>query len=148
MDISYDSLGGKMPVVAIVQGSINDDPLSNEVGEKLRELNVEYEKFTISAHRNPDELREFCKTAKNKYKVIIAVAGLSAALPGIIASQTELPVIGVPAEVGPLKGIDALISMAQMPSGVPVATMGIGVNGARNSAILAKRILNLLTNKE
>lgn len=133
-----------MLAVAIVQGSKSDDALTNEIAEKLRELNVEFERFTISAHRNPDELREFCRTANKKFKVIIAVAGLSAILPGVIASQTDLPVIGVPAEVGPLRGVDALISMAQTPSGVPVATMGIGVSGAKNSAMLAKRILDLM----
>ncbi len=132
-----------MPKVAIVQGSKSDEMLGSVVADVLKELGIPFERFVISAHRTPDRLDEFCRRAEEEFSVVIAIAGLSAALPGVIASRTKLPVIGVPAEVGPLRGVDALLSMAQMPSGVPVATMGIGVAGAKNAAHLAARILGV-----
>jgi len=130
--------------VAILQGSKSDEALGSVVAEALKSHGIEYDRAVISAHRTPELLENFCGDADDKYAVIIAIAGLSAALPGAIAARTELPVIGVPVDVGPLHGVDALITMAQMPSGTPVATMGIGVSGAKNAAKLAARIMRLL----
>ena len=127
--------------VAIVQGSHSDDEYGNLAAQILSDHGVPHDRFVISAHRAPEKLDEFCKSAGEKYAVIIAIAGLSAALPGVIASRTDLPVIGVPVDAGPLRGIDALLSIAQMPSGVPVACMGIGKSGAKNAAYLAIRII-------
>ncbi len=128
--------------VAIIQGSKSDDNLGDNCAEVLSKYNISFDRFIISAHRDPEELAQFCKSAGDGYGIIIAIAGLSAALPGVIASQTTIPVIGVPADHGPLKGIDALLAIAQMPSGIPVACMGIGRSGAKNAAHLAARILN------
>jgi 5-(carboxyamino)imidazole ribonucleotide mutase len=130
--------------VAILQGSKSDESLGSVISEVLKGFEIDFEKFVISAHRNPELLDQFCKTADEKYALVIAVAGLSAALPGAVAARVKIPVVGVPAEVGPLNGVDALLSMAQMPSGVPVATMGIGVSGAKNAAHFALRIIELL----
>ncbi len=133
-----------MPLkVAIVQGSKSDDALGSVVAEVLRDYEIGFDRHIISAHRTPDLLDDFCREAGGRYCVIIAIAGLSAALPGAIAARTNVPVIGVPADVGPLRGIDALLAMAQMPAGTPVATMGIGVSGAKNSAHLAARIVKM-----
>lgn len=126
--------------VSVVQGSRSDEALGSVVAEVLKSYGIEFDRQVISAHRTPELLEEFCRDADEKYCAVIAIAGLSAALPGAIAARTKLPVIGVPADVGPLRGIDALITMAQMPSGTPVATMGIGVAGAKNAAHLAARI--------
>jgi 5-(carboxyamino)imidazole ribonucleotide mutase len=110
----------------------------------LKELKLNYELIVASAHRNPDKVTKYIKLwEKQKVKVIIAAAGMSAALPGIIASQTKLPVIGVPM-TSDLMGIDSLLSIAQMPKGVPVACMSVGKHGAINSALYAKRILDLM----
>jgi len=129
--------------IAIVQGSKSDDRLGDICVDVLEKYGIEFERFVISAHRDPEKLEEFCREADKEFGVIIAIAGLSAALPGIIASRTTLPVIGVPADAGPLNGVDALLSIAQMPSGVPVATMGIGSSGAKNAAHLAVRIISV-----
>ncbi|MCD6417820.1 AIR carboxylase family protein [bacterium] len=129
--------------VAIVQGSKSDEALGSVAAEILKGYEIDFDRFVISAHRNPEKLNKFCAAASEKYVVIIAIAGLSAALPGAIAARTKIPVIGVPADVGPLRGVDALLSIAQMPSGVPVATMGIGVSGAKNAAHLAARIFKI-----
>jgi len=127
--------------VAVVLGSASDDALGVYTCNILSGYEIEFEKFIISAHRDPERLDEFCKTANDKFGVVIAIAGLSAALPGVIASRIKIPVIGVPADVGPLNGIDALLSIVQMPSGIPVACMGIGSSGAKNAAHFAARII-------
>ncbi len=129
-----------MAVVGIVMGSKSDLPLMEPAQEMLRELGIEYEVSVISAHRNPDRAREYAVKARERgIKVIIAGAGGAAALPGFLASLTSLPIIGVPLATSELKGVDALHSIVQMPSGVPVACVAIG--GAKNAALLAARIL-------
>jgi 5-(carboxyamino)imidazole ribonucleotide mutase len=130
-----------MARVAIVLGSGSDRPVYREAAGVLDELGVDYEPRIISAHRTPDLLREYVTRAQEAgTRVFIAVAGMSAALPGVIASHTVLPVIGVPvASSSPVLGLDALLSMVQMPPGIPVAT--VAVNGGRNAALLAAQIL-------
>jgi 5-(carboxyamino)imidazole ribonucleotide mutase len=126
--------------VLIVVGSESDRATLEPAVEVLRSAGVESEFRVSSAHRQPDQTAELARTAREKgYGVVICGAGLSAALPGFVASQTDLPVIGVPVPSGPLSGVDALLSIAQMPSGVPVACVGIG--NAKNAAHLALRIL-------
>ncbi|MBP5707280.1 MAG: AIR carboxylase family protein [Spirochaetales bacterium] len=127
--------------VTVIIGSESDKPALAPMEEKLKELNLSYEVFVYSAHRNLPELLEFLKT--NKTKVYITCAGLAAALPGVVASQVQQPVIGVPMVVGSLAGIDALLAILQMPKGVPIATMGIGKQGLINAAIMAKKIINV-----
>ena len=130
--------------VAVVMGSTSDQEVMQPALDTLDELGISYEVMVLSAHRTPDKTRAFAKGAKKKgYKVIIAGAGGAAALPGFIASYTDLPVIGVPIASTSLGGLDALLSMAQMPSGVPVAVMAIGKSGAKNAALLASRILGV-----
>ena len=127
---------------AIILGSDSDLPIAEKAVEVLRKLNLPFTVHVISAHRTPEAARTFAKNAKSEgYGVIIAVAGMAAHLAGVIASYTRLPVIGVPAGSGGLGGIDALLSTAQMPSGVPVAT--VAVNGGANAAWLAARMLAL-----
>ena len=129
-----------MPQVAVVYGSASDEGVMQGAFDTLAEFGIEYEKLVISAHRQPEKTAEFARNAKEKgIKVIIAGAGLAAALPGVIASQTILPVIGVPIGGGPLNGVDALYSIVQMPSGVPVAA--VGISNAQNAALLAVEIL-------
>jgi len=121
-------------------GSKSDTALAEKAEATLREFGVPFETVVISAHRNPNKIRAFAQTAEeNGVAVIIAIAGLAAHLPGVIASLTTLPVIGVPGDSGPLKGQDALYSIVQMPSGVPVACVGIG--NAMNAALLAVQII-------
>ena len=127
-----------MAKVAIVAGSRSDEQLAREAAEVLAELGVEHETVFISAHRDPEGLREF--VAKSDADVFIAIAGLAAHLQGVIASQTVKPVIGVPVSAK-LGGLDSLLSIVQMPYGVPVAT--VGIDNARNAAILAAEILAL-----
>jgi len=130
--------------VAIVAGSRSDGELVNTAKETLDKFGIESDIHYISAHRNPDKCRDFALNAKkNGYSIIIAIAGLAAHLPGVIASMTDLPVIGVPVEVGALKGLDALLSIMQMPGSTPVGTMAIGKAGAKNAAIFSARILAL-----
>ncbi|KAF5428426.1 5-(carboxyamino)imidazole ribonucleotide mutase [Candidatus Methanophagaceae archaeon] len=129
-----------MAKVAIIIGSNSDRPVAEKALNVLEEHKVPYEVRVISAHREPDALDSYLKESCDSVAVIIAIAGLSAALPGVIASKTEKPVIGVPVS-GKLLGMDALLSMVQMPSGVPVGVVGID-NGA-NAALLALRILKL-----
>ena len=131
-----------MEKVAIIMGSESDKPVLNECGHYLEHFGVPHEMHVMSAHRTPDAVAEFAKSAeKNGYGVIIAAAGLAAHLPGVVAAHTVLPVIGVPIAGGPLQGVDALLSIVQMPAGVPVATVAIGSAGARNAAILAAQML-------
>jgi len=125
---------------AIVMGSKSDLPVAEKAEAMLRKFDVPFDTFVISAHRNPNKIRKFATAAeKNGFDVIIAIAGLAAHLPGVIASMTVLPVIGVPVEAGPLHGRDALLSIVQMPPGIPVAAVGIG--NAANAALLAVQIL-------
>jgi len=133
-----------MAEVVIVCGSKSDLTFVEPTEKVLREENISCKVQVLSAHRNPKETAEFArKAASAGVKVIIAAAGLSAALPGVIASHTDLPVIGLPVPTGPLNGIDALLSILQMPGGVPVATVGLGSQGPKNAALLAVRILKL-----
>jgi 5-(carboxyamino)imidazole ribonucleotide mutase len=125
--------------VAIILGSKSDMHVAERVTNVLREQNVSYDLQVISVHRNPDRLDEYL--AKTDAKIIIAIAGLSAALPGIIASKLDKPVIGVPVSAK-LMGLDALLSMTQLPSGVPVAT--VGVDSGENAALFAVRVLKIL----
>ncbi len=126
--------------VAIIMGSKSDLPVMNNAIECLNEFGVSYEVSIVSAHRTPEFMLKFSKEAqKNGYKIIIAGAGGAAHLPGMVASLTTLPVIGVPIEVGKLNGLDALLSVAQMPKGVPVATMA--VDNSYNAGLMACRML-------
>ncbi len=127
------------PLVSIIMGSTSDLPVMEKACKLLDELQVPFEVNALSAHRTPDAVAECARTAKDRgVKVIIAGAGMAAALPGVIAASTTLPVIGVPIK-GMLDGLDALLSIVQMPPGIPVAT--VGVNGALNAAILAVEML-------
>lgn len=131
-----------MAVVGVVMGSKTDEPLMQPALEVLRQFGVQYEVSVISAHRTPDKVRQYGLSARKKgMEVIIAGAGGAAHLPGVVAAWTDLPVIGVPLATSELKGVDALYSIVQMPSGVPVGSVGIG--GAKNAALLAARILSL-----
>ena len=128
--------------VAIVMGSKSDIPIAEKAESLLREFDIKFETVVISAHRNPNKIRAFALSAEEQgIAVIIAIAGLAAHLPGVIASLTTLPVIGVPGESGPLAGKDALYSIVQMPAGVPVACVGIG--NSKNAALLAVQILGI-----
>ena len=132
------------PPVAIIMGSRSDWPTMKLAADKLDQLGVAYEAKVVSAHRTPQRLVEFSTTAKEKgFKVIIAGAGGAAHLPGMAASMTDLPVLGVPVQSKALKGMDSLLSIVQMPGGVPVATLAIGEAGATNAGILAAQILAL-----
>ncbi len=129
------------PLVSIIMGSTSDLPVMEKACKLLDELQVPFEVNALSAHRTPDAVETFARTAKDRgLRVIIAAAGMAAALPGVIAASTTLPVIGVPIK-GMLDGLDALLSIVQMPPGIPVAT--VGVNGAQNAAILAVEMLAL-----
>ena len=128
--------------VAIVMGSVSDEVVMKKASDVLKEFGVEYELNVLSAHRMPNKTREFAKSIEDKgIEVIIAGAGKSAHLPGVIASYTTVPVIGVPIKTSELGGMDSLISIVQMPSGVPVAC--VSIDGAKNAAYLAIQILAL-----
>lgn len=128
--------------VAILMGSKSDAEVMAKAAEALDEFGVENETFVMSAHRNPEAVAEFAKNAEaNGYEVIIAGAGMAAHLAGVIAALTPLPVIGVPTKSAALNGLDSLLSMVQMPPGVPVAT--VAIDGARNAGILAAQILSV-----
>lgn len=130
--------------VAIVMGSQSDWPTMKFASDVLESLGIEAHCEVVSAHRTPEKMFEFAKSAKSTgYKVIIAGAGGAAHLPGMIASMTTLPVLGVPVKSRSLNGIDSLLSIAQMPGGVPVGTLAIGESGAKNAGLLAARILAL-----
>ncbi|GGL37635.1 MULTISPECIES: 5-(carboxyamino)imidazole ribonucleotide mutase [Caulobacter] len=131
-----------VPPVAIVMGSRSDWPTMKKAAEALDALGVAYEAKVVSAHRTPQRLVEFSTTAQAVgYKVIIAGAGGAAHLPGMVASMTILPVLGVPVQSKALNGLDSLLSIVQMPGGVPVATLAIGEAGAKNAGLLAAQIL-------
>ncbi len=134
------------PLVGVVMGSKSDEPLMQPTLDMLKELGIDYEVSVMSAHRNPQKVREYGLSARERgIEVIIAGAGGAAHLPGVLASWTILPVIGVPLPTSDLKGIDALLSITQMPSGVPVA--GVSIGGAKNAALLAAEILGLKYDK-
>ena len=133
-----------MPLVAVVMGSKSDTEAMKPTLEVLDKLGIDYEVSVISAHRHPERAREFGLSARGRgIEVIIAAAGGAAHLPGVLASWTSLPVIGVPLATSELKGADALYSIVQMPAGIPVATVAIGTAGAKNAAYLAAEILGL-----
>jgi len=133
-----------VPLVGIVAGSKTDIEWIKPAMETLERLGIEYELSVISAHRSPEKAKEYGLSAERRgLKVIIAAAGMAAHLPGVLASWTTLPVIGVPLPSSELKGIDSLLSIVQMPGGVPVACMGIGTSGARNAALFAAQILSM-----
>jgi 5-(carboxyamino)imidazole ribonucleotide mutase len=132
----------KAPPVAIIMGSQSDWPTMRHAGTSLEALGVGYEKRIVSAHRTPERLYDFAKGARDAgFKVIIAGAGGAAHLPGMVASMTSLPVLGVPVETKALHGQDSLLSIVQMPAGVPVGTLAIGDAGAANAGLLAAAIL-------
>ena len=129
------------PLVSIIMGSTSDLPVMEKAMKFLDEMEIPFEVLALSAHRTPDAVEHFAKKARSRgVRVIIAGAGMAAALPGVIAASTTLPVIGVPIK-GMLDGLDAMLSIIQMPPGIPVAT--VGVNGAMNAAILATEMLAL-----
>jgi 5-(carboxyamino)imidazole ribonucleotide mutase len=135
---------GAKASVAIIMGSRSDWPTLKKAAEVLDALGVTHEAKVVSAHRTPDRLYAFAKGAKaSGFKVIIAGAGGAAHLPGMTASMTELPVLGVPIRTASLDGLDSLLSIVQMPGGVPVATLAIGEAGAKNAGLLAAQILAL-----
>jgi 5-(carboxyamino)imidazole ribonucleotide mutase len=129
------------PLVGIIMGSKNDKPKLQPAGEALQEAGIRYEVRVMSAHRDPEKVREYCHAARMRgLKVIIAGAGMSAALPGVAAAHTDLPVVGVPISGKNLGGMDALLSAVQMPPGVPVGC--VAIDGAKNAGLLAARIIN------
>ena len=131
-----------MALVGVVIGSKTDTELIQPALDMLKQLGIDYELSVISAHRNPEKVRDYGLEAEKKgLKVVVAAAGYAAHLPGVLASWTTLPVIGIPLPTSGLKGIDSLLSISQMPGGVPVACMGIGQSGAKNAALLAAQIL-------
>jgi 5-(carboxyamino)imidazole ribonucleotide mutase len=133
-----------MPLVAVVMGSKSDAEVLQPTLDVLSELSIDYEVSVISAHRNPEKVRQYGLAARGRgIEVIIAAAGGAAHLPGAMASWTTLPVIGVPLATSELGGIDALYSIVQMPAGIPVASMAVGVAGAKNAAYLAAEILGI-----
>ena len=131
------------PLVAIIMGSDSDWPIMKYVAEVLDDFNISYEAQVVSAHRTPDLMFKFAENAeKNGFQIIIAGAGGAAHLPGMVASKTTLPVLGVPVPSKHLKGHDSLLSIVQMPKGIPVATFAIGEAGASNSALFAVSMLS------
>ena len=134
----------KRPKVAIIMGSQSDYLTMKLCQKVLKRLKIKYETKIVSAHRTPNRMYEFAKSAeKNDVSVIIAGAGGSAHLPGMVAALTAIPVIGVPIESKKLKGLDSLLSIAQMPKGIPVATVAIGKDGAVNAGLLAASIISI-----
>ena len=139
---AFEEIEVDAPRVGIIMGSASDKPLMQPAGEELRERGIRFEVRVLSAHRDPEAVADYARNAHMRgLRVIIAGAGMSAALPGVVAANTDLPVIGVPikAKNTVADGLDALLSTAQMPPGVPVAC--VAINGARNAAVLAARIL-------
>ena len=133
-----------MPLIGVVMGSKSDAEAVQSTLDVLTELGVNYEVSVISAHRTPEKARQYGVAARSRgIEVIIAAAGGAAHLPGVLASWTTLPVIGVPLASSELKGVDALYSIVQMPAGIPVASVAIGIAGAKNAAYLAVEILGL-----
>jgi 5-(carboxyamino)imidazole ribonucleotide mutase len=140
VETAFEEIEVDAPLVGIIMGSKNDKPKMQPAGEALQDAGIRYEVRVMSAHRDPEKVREYCHSARMRgLKVLIAGAGMSAALPGVAAAHTDLPVIGVPIAGKNLGGLDALLSVAQMPPGVPVAC--VAVDGAKNAGILAARII-------
>ena len=136
------------PEVAVIMGSTSDWETMKFACESLDELGVAYEKRVVSAHRTPDLMFDFAEQARGRgIKVIIAGAGRAAHLPGMVAAKTTLPVIGVPVQSKALNGLDSLLSIVQMPGGIPVATTAIGKAGATNAGLLAAQMLSMYDNK-
>lgn len=134
----------KTPLVGIIMGSTSDWPTMKRSAEVLAELEIPHEKRVVSAHRTPDEMFRYAEEAADRgIEVIIAGAGGAAHLPGMVAAKTVLPVIGVPIKTSTLNGLDSLLSIVQMPGGVPVATVAIGEAGAVNAGLLAAEILGV-----
>jgi len=129
------------PKIGIIIGSESDLPVIEKAEKQLKEFGINFELTVASAHRTPKKVEAYAKAAEKKYDLIIAAAGMAAALPGVVAAHTTLPVIGIPIHSKPLSGHDALFSIVQMPPGVPVAT--VAIDGARNAAILSAQILAL-----
>jgi len=139
----FEEIEVDSPLVGIIMGSANDKPKMQPAGKALQEAGISYEVRVMSAHRTPEVVAEYCKAAQMRgLKAIIAGAGMSAALPGVAASFTSLPVIGVPILGKSLNGLDSLLTIAQMPPGVPVACMA--VDGAKNAGLYAARIISLV----
>jgi len=137
-----------MPLVGVLMGSKSDASLMQPALDALDEMGIEYEVSVVSAHRTPDKAREYGMTARERgLEVIIAGAGGAAHLPGVLASWTTIPVIGVPIPSSGVNGLDALLSIVQMPAGVPVACVALGSAGAKNAAYLAAEILSLKHDK-
>ena len=133
-----------LPLVGIIMGSKSDWPTMQNASSMLDEFGVPHESKVVSAHRTPDWMTEYAKTAQSRgIQIIIAGAGGAAHLPGMVAAHTNLPVLGVPVQSKALNGMDSLLSIVQMPGGVPVGTLAIGDSGAKNAALLAVRILAL-----
>lgn len=133
-----------MPLVGVVMGSKSDAEAVQPALDTLKELGIDYEVNVISAHRTPEKARQYGQTARERgIEVIIAAAGGAAHLPGVMASWTTIPVIGIPLPGGELKGVDALYSIVQMPAGIPVACVAVGPAGVKNGAYLAAEILGL-----
>jgi 5-(carboxyamino)imidazole ribonucleotide mutase len=133
-----------LPLVAVVMGSASDEPVVQGTVDTLEQLKVDYEVRVMSAHRNPERVREYALSARERgIEVFISAAGGSAALGGVLASWSTIPVIGIPLASSELKGIDALMATAQMPPGVPVACMAVGSWGARNAALFAAQVLGI-----
>ena len=133
-----------MPLVGVVMGSASDEPVVQETVNTLEQLEIDYEVRVMSAHRTPERVQEYATTARDRgIEVLISAAGGSAALGGVLASWTTIPVIGIPLASSELKGMDALLATAQMPPGIPVACMAVGTWGARNAAFFAAEILGL-----
>ncbi|MDU6523957.1 5-(carboxyamino)imidazole ribonucleotide mutase [Enterococcus devriesei] len=136
------------PEVAVIMGSTSDWETMKHACESLEELGISYEKKVVSAHRTPDLMFEFAEKARERgIKVIIAGAGGAAHLPGMVAAKTTLPVIGVPVQSKALNGLDSLLSIVQMPGGIPVATTAIGKAGATNAGLLAAQMLSMYDKK-
>ncbi len=130
--------------IRIVMGSESDWAVMKEASALLKEMNIPHESVVYSAHRTPEELFSYMEEAEqNGTRIYIAAAGMAAHLPGVMASKTILPILGVPMASGALQGVDALLSIVQMPPGIPVGTLGIGASGAKNAALLAVSILAL-----
>jgi len=133
-----------LPLVGVIMGSASDEPVVQETIDALEQMEIDYEVRVMSAHRTPERVQEYALQARDRgIEVLIAAAGGSAALGGVLASWTTLPVIGIPLASSELKGMDSLLATAQMPPGIPVACMAVGSWGARNAAYFAAEILGL-----
>ena len=140
VEAAFEEIEIDAPLVGIIMGSKNDKPKLQPAGQALQEAGIRYEVRVMSAHRDPDMVRDYCLNARMRgLKVVIAGAGMSAALPGVAAAHTDLPVIGVPISGKNLGGLDALLSAVQMPPGVPVGC--VAIDGAKNAGLLAARII-------